>query len=91
MSSVVGLHGQDVPNLSLAERATEAKVALRKLLAAVEAGEFAIDQWLFVYDLQCPEGRVSTRSLDSDLTVTDAVYLANAFIFDTMLKVRDMT
>lgn len=93
MSSVIGLHGQDVPNLSLAERATDAREALRKLLAAVEAGELDIDQWLFIYDVQSrtTPARVAGRSLDSGITTAEAVYMARTFEFDIMLRVRDMT
>ena len=91
MSQVVGINGKEVAHQTLAQKASDAREALRHLLAAIDAGELQIDGFLLLYDVQSPTspGNLALRSLDSDLTVAEATYMAQNFIFDTLVRVRE--
>lgn len=93
MTDVISILGHDVPHRTLAEKATDAREAIRHLLASLDAGEISCETWLLLYEVpSAGETRyITTRSLDSGLTASEATQMVENFKFDTMLKLRDMT
>lgn len=90
MSRVVDLSGKEITQGTPSERATDAREALRALLARLDAGEVHAETWLFVYEamkLERPD-MVATRTLDCGLTVIQAMALLDNAKFDLMLDVR---
>lgn len=84
MSRVIGIDRQPVDSRTILDDCTDAKVALRRLLKRLDAGEIQITSWLFLFDELVPErmGEARTVSLDSGITVEKAMCMVEGAKFN---------
>lgn len=92
MAEVLSLAGQKLESRDLAQRSQDVICQLRQLIADVEAGKFMLDEeWLLIYQKasQTTAGNVSSHSIDSGLTLAEAVNLMEQHKFDLMIMARE--
>lgn len=91
MAEVVGINGDRLAESDLVAQEKDDFVAsLREILRQAEAGEILPRQWLLIYEIVNPSDHniVARRSMDSGLTASDAIFMAEVFKADLLENLK---